>query len=113
MPKARNIPNATYNNSWHNDSQNEHKQFGFNTYYKHDLNEMFTLILGGELRHWIADHFAETKDFDKSISAASKLMPWLLWTVIAQAKRKGICLMPAITRPSSSIFQLLPLFSHY
>ncbi|MCD4817562.1 MAG: TonB-dependent receptor [Candidatus Cloacimonetes bacterium] len=63
VSKGRNVPNSDYNHSWHNDSQNEHKQFGFNTYYKHNLNEMITLIFGGELRHWIADHFAETKDF--------------------------------------------------
>lgn len=49
--------------SWRNFSNNDHSQFGFNTYFSHEINSSINFILGGEIRRWTADHYAESKDF--------------------------------------------------
>ena len=58
-----NLVTNTYDNSWVNDSQNDHVQFGINTYYQQEVSDMFTFTVGGELRRWMADHYAESEDF--------------------------------------------------
>ncbi len=63
--KARDLISSTFAHSWRNDSQNHHKQFGINTAYQHQLNEMITFTVGGEARVWEADHYAQTFDFRK------------------------------------------------
>lgn len=55
--------NRIYGNSWRNDSQNKHKQYGFNTSYKNILNDFFTVIAGGEYRQWNAEHFSDAENF--------------------------------------------------
>ena len=44
-----------------------------------------------------------TKAFRRSIFAASKVIPWLLWTVIAHASRSGTCEILARFRSPSLI----------
>ncbi|GAB4330895.1 MAG: TonB-dependent receptor [Calditrichia bacterium] len=58
-----NLISSTFNHSWRNDSQNHHKQFGFNTSFVHRLNDMLTLTVGGEARYWKAQHYAQSFDF--------------------------------------------------
>ncbi|MCD4796924.1 MAG: TonB-dependent receptor [Candidatus Cloacimonetes bacterium] len=58
-----NLINRDYNHSWLNDSQNNHKQFGFNTYLDYTINNMVKLVVGGEARHWKALHRAQSLDF--------------------------------------------------
>jgi hypothetical protein len=55
-----NLINRDYNHSWMNDSQNNHRQFGFNTYFDHRFSDMFKLVVGGEWRRWKASHIAES-----------------------------------------------------
>jgi outer membrane receptor protein involved in Fe transport len=55
--------NRDYNHSWTNDSMNNHKQFGFNTYFEHKVNPMLKLVVGGEARYWKALHRAMSVDF--------------------------------------------------
>jgi len=55
---------SMFNNSWRNDSQNIHDQFGGNTSYKVVMNEQLTFVTGGEVRVWTADHYADTEDFE-------------------------------------------------
>ncbi|MCK4695096.1 MAG: TonB-dependent receptor plug domain-containing protein, partial [Candidatus Cloacimonetes bacterium] len=49
--------------SWKNISNNDHKQFGLNTYYQHEFSKMLNIIVGGEIRSWNADHYAESNKF--------------------------------------------------
>jgi len=52
--------------SWKNISNNDHKQFGLNTYYQHEIDygqSSMNIIFGGEIRRWNADHFAESNKF--------------------------------------------------
>jgi outer membrane receptor protein involved in Fe transport len=67
-PVSRSSPliAGSFAHSWKNDSQNHHNQFGINTVYRHELNDMVTGFLGGEARLWMADHFAETFNFRSS-----------------------------------------------
>ncbi|MBN1326489.1 MAG: TonB-dependent receptor [Candidatus Cloacimonetes bacterium] len=58
-----NLPNRDYNHTWINDSQNNHKQFGFNTYLDHKINDVFKVVVGGEMRYWRGVHRAESFDF--------------------------------------------------
>jgi len=58
-----NIITSSFNHSWHNDSRNDHKQLGFNTYYQHQLGKAVQLFLGGEVRRWVADHYAYSYNF--------------------------------------------------
>ncbi len=58
-----NIINNDYNHSWMNDSANNHKQFGFNTYYDHRFSDMFKLVVGGEWRRWKALHRAQSRNY--------------------------------------------------
>lgn len=60
---AKNLPNGDYSHTWTNDSQNHHKQFGFNTYLDHTINDMVKVVVGGEWRHWKALHVAHSWDF--------------------------------------------------
>lgn len=57
-----NLPNGDYYHTYENDSQNNHKQFGLNTYLDHRVNDMFKLVVGGEWRWWRATHIAESFD---------------------------------------------------
>jgi outer membrane receptor protein involved in Fe transport len=59
VSSAGNLPNKDYSHTWENDSQNNHKQFGFNTYLDYKLNEMFKVVVGGEWRYWRAQHVAQ------------------------------------------------------
>ncbi|HDZ13083.1 MAG TPA: TonB-dependent receptor [Bacteroidetes bacterium] len=63
VSRAANLVPSDYAHSWKNDSHNDHKQFGLNTYYQQKLNEMLTLYVGGEGRFWRARHFAYAWDF--------------------------------------------------
>ncbi|MBN2461458.1 MAG: TonB-dependent receptor, partial [Candidatus Cloacimonetes bacterium] len=58
-----NLPNYDYNHSCMNDSQNNHKQFGFNTYVDHKINDMIKVVVGGEWRHWVGLHRALQRNF--------------------------------------------------
>jgi outer membrane receptor protein involved in Fe transport len=53
-----------FNNSWRNDSNNNHQQFGANTSYKKVFSDRFTMVTGGEIRIWEADHYADTELFE-------------------------------------------------
>lgn len=53
-----------YEHSWKNKSHNMHTQLGMNTYFKHQADENLELVAGGELRRWLADHYASTDDFN-------------------------------------------------
>ncbi len=44
--------------SFRNNSKNVHSQQGANTYIEHKFSESFKVVLGGEARHWTADHYA-------------------------------------------------------
>jgi len=58
-----NIVTDDASHSWRNFSNNEHKQFGLNSYYSYDFNKSMNFIFGGEMRRWYADHYAESRDF--------------------------------------------------
>jgi outer membrane receptor protein involved in Fe transport len=55
-----NLPNKDFNHTYTNDSQNNHKQFGFNTYLDHKINDMIKIVVGGEWRYWRATHIAQS-----------------------------------------------------
>ncbi|MCK5147475.1 TonB-dependent receptor [bacterium] len=63
--KGSNLITSTYNHTWQNDSRNEHNQFGFNTYYQHQINEQAKLTVGGEFRYWHGFHYAVSEQFQK------------------------------------------------
>ncbi|MCH8325528.1 MAG: TonB-dependent receptor [Bacteroidetes bacterium] len=69
VSRATDLSSGTFNHSWRNDSQNHHKQVGFNTAYTNKVNDWFTITLGGEIRHWRAQHTAQSFDFRKSNGA--------------------------------------------
>lgn len=54
---------SRYDYSWRNNSISDHFQIGMNTYYQHKLNSMIDMVLGGELRRWVADHYRKTENF--------------------------------------------------
>ena len=60
---AKNLPNGNYDNTWTNDSMNNHVQFGVNTYLDYKYNDMLKFVVGGEWRHWRAIHRALSRDF--------------------------------------------------
>lgn len=62
---GRMLISSSFAHSWRNDSQNLHSQIGANTAYKHKINDMFTITIGGEIRHWKARHTAQSFDFRK------------------------------------------------
>jgi len=70
VSKARDLISASFAHSWRNDSQNFHEQGGLNTAYEHQLNDQVKLTVGGEFRHWNADHFADSELF-RSVDAAT------------------------------------------
>ncbi|MBC8416528.1 MAG: TonB-dependent receptor [Candidatus Cloacimonetes bacterium] len=53
---------ARFEYSWKNNSISDHFQLGMNTYYQHKINSMIDMVLGGELRRWVADHYRRTED---------------------------------------------------
>lgn len=55
---------SIFGNSFRNDSQNLHKQFGFNTTLTTRVNDYFSLYFGGELRDWKAQHYADAELFE-------------------------------------------------
>ena len=63
VSRASNLISSSFAHSWRNDSQNDHKQFGLNAAYQHQINKYFTFILGGEARNWRAAHHAQSFDF--------------------------------------------------
>lgn len=63
VSSASNLPNSDYNHTWTNDSQNNHVQYGMNTYLDHVINNMFKVVVGGEWRWWRATHRALSRDF--------------------------------------------------
>ena len=63
VSKATNIPNGDYSHSWNYDKENSHKQFGFNTYFDHKLNDMISIVTGGELRRWVGVHHERSFSF--------------------------------------------------
>ncbi len=65
VSKGRMLISSSFAHSWRNDSQSLHRQFGANTAYKHKINDMFTVTLGGEARFWKARHTAQSFDFRK------------------------------------------------
>jgi len=60
---------GSFNHSWKNDSQNNHKQVGINTAYTNKFNQYVTISVGGEYRHWRATHTAQSFNFRKSNGA--------------------------------------------
>ncbi len=60
---AKNLPNGDYSHTWQNDSQNNHKQLGMNSYIDHKINDMIEIVVGGEWRYWRANHIAQGWDF--------------------------------------------------
>jgi outer membrane receptor protein involved in Fe transport len=54
---------SRYDYSWRNNSISDHFQLGMNTYYQHKLNSKIDMILGGELRRWVADHYRKRENF--------------------------------------------------
>lgn len=71
-----NLITSTYNHSWQNDSHNDHVQYGLNTYYQHQVHDMVNLVVGGEARYWIADHFAYTWNFRSHDAATGLAQTW-------------------------------------
>ncbi len=63
ITSALNMVTGDGAHSWKNISNNDHKQFGLNTYYQHEFSKMLNIIFGGEIRNWNADHFAESNKF--------------------------------------------------
>ncbi len=63
VTRASNLISSTYAHSWRNDSQNHHFQYGANFAYQNKINDMITITIGGEGRHWKARHFAQSFDF--------------------------------------------------
>ncbi len=57
-------PSRIFNNGFLSDSQSNHDQMGFNTNFKKVFNEQFTLVVGGELRLWTAEHISESRKFE-------------------------------------------------
>lgn len=60
---GRNFYQSRYDYSWRNNSVNNHVQLGMNTYFQYDIRPEIKLVLGGELRHWIADHYRNRENF--------------------------------------------------
>ncbi|MBT3754934.1 MAG: TonB-dependent receptor [Candidatus Cloacimonetes bacterium] len=54
---------SRYNYSWRNNRISDHFQAGMNTYYQHDLTNQVKMVLGGELRNWLANHIGEKENF--------------------------------------------------
>ncbi|MDA3813586.1 MAG: TonB-dependent receptor, partial [Candidatus Cloacimonetes bacterium] len=54
---------SRYDYSWRNNSISDHKQFGMNTYYQYDINNIYKLVIGGEMRNWNADHIRKRENF--------------------------------------------------
>jgi outer membrane receptor for ferrienterochelin and colicin len=52
-----------YDYSWRNNSISDHVQFGANTYYQYQINPQINMVLGGEIRHWMADHYRKRENF--------------------------------------------------
>ncbi len=63
VSKGRMLISSSYAHSWRNDSQNHHKQFGLNTAYTNKLSNLLSIAIGGEIRHWRAQHTAQSFDF--------------------------------------------------
>ncbi|MEE4312461.1 MAG: TonB-dependent receptor [candidate division KSB1 bacterium] len=63
VSSAANLISGSYNHSWQNDSQNDHDQIGLNTYYQHTLMRNLDIVVGGETRRWVADHYAQSFNF--------------------------------------------------
>ena len=63
IPAGVNMVTGDGAHSWKNISNNDHKQFGLNTYYQHEFSKMLNIIFGGEIRRWNADHYAESNKF--------------------------------------------------
>jgi outer membrane receptor protein involved in Fe transport len=53
----------TNQHTWKYKSYNNHQQFGLNSYFDHQFNDYFNLVLGAESRYWKADHYKEGSDF--------------------------------------------------
>jgi len=66
VSRATDLISGSFAHSWRNDSQNNHKQVGYNTAYTNNLSKYVTISLGGELRHWRAQHTAQSFDFRRS-----------------------------------------------
>ncbi len=75
VSSARYYASGASNNSWQNDSQNNHFQTGINTYYQHQLKNWLRMVIGGEGRFWRADHFAQSLDF-RTADASNNLVVW-------------------------------------
>ncbi len=54
---------SRYDYSWQNNRISDHFQLGFNTYYQYEINSIFNLVVGGELRNWNADHIGKRENF--------------------------------------------------
>jgi len=54
---------SRYDYSWRNNSISDHKQFGMNTYYQHQIHPKVNMVLGGEFRRWEADHLRKRENF--------------------------------------------------
>lgn len=63
VTSSRMLISSTFAHSWRNDSQNNHNQFGMNTAYTNRVAEWIGFTIGGEARHWRAQHTAESFDF--------------------------------------------------
>ena len=81
VSRATDLISGSYSHSWKNDSQNNHNQVGFNTAYTNRFNQYVTISAGGELRHWRAEHTAQSFNFRKSNGAGGV-------TTLAEAQRR-------------------------
>ncbi len=75
VTSATNLITGGYNHSWQNDSKNNHDQFGINSYYQHQLNDMVKMVVGGDARYWIGDHYATSLNF-RSSDANGNVITW-------------------------------------
>jgi len=66
VTKARVLTASQFGHSWRNDSQNNHSQLGINTAYSQRVVDFFGFVVGGEARHWRAQHTAQSFDFSYS-----------------------------------------------
>ncbi|MBN1424497.1 TonB-dependent receptor [Candidatus Fermentibacteria bacterium] len=73
VTSARSLIPGDYAHSWHNDSVNDHNQFGLNTVFRTPISTLGTAFIGGEARLWKADHYAKSYKFRHTDAAGNLL----------------------------------------
>jgi outer membrane receptor protein involved in Fe transport len=79
-----------FGNGFLSDSQSNHHQFGFNTSYKKVFNEKLTMVVGGELRLWDAEHVSYSDKFEFGDEPATGLSPQRIENVEDRYNYDGI-----------------------